>query len=56
MVFCSSDALGDTLAEFVLARASIAPADGTIRSAVGRREQNRTWFGRPLWEIPPAAL
>jgi hypothetical protein len=35
---------------------STAPADGTIRGAVGHLEQIRTWFGRPLWEMPPAAL
>lgn len=44
----------DTLAGFVLARASAGLADGTIRGDVGHLEQVRTWFGRPLWEMQPS--
>ena len=35
----------DTLARFVLARASAGLADGTIRGDVGHLEQIRTWLG-----------
>jgi integrase/recombinase XerD len=44
----------DTLAGFVLARASAGLADATIPGDVGHLEQVRTWFGRPLWEMQPA--
>jgi hypothetical protein len=44
----------DTLAGFVLVRASAGLADGTIRGDVGHLEQIRTWFGRPLWQMQPA--
>ncbi|MEV5518363.1 hypothetical protein AB0L50_36645 [Streptomyces flaveolus] len=43
----------DVLAGFVLARASVELADGTIRRDVGHLEQTRSWFGRPLWEMEP---
>jgi hypothetical protein len=41
------------LAGFVLARASVGLADGTISSDVGHLEQVRTWFGKPLWDMKP---
>jgi hypothetical protein len=44
----------DVLAGFVLARASVELADGTIRSDIGHLEQTRIWFGRPLWDTEPA--
>jgi hypothetical protein len=44
------------LAGFVLAQASTSQVDGATRGDVGHLEQIRTWFGRPLWEIQPAAL
>jgi hypothetical protein len=40
---------------FVLARSSAGLSDGTIRGEVSNLEQVREWFGRPLWEIEPAA-
>ncbi len=44
----------DVLAGYVLARASAAVTDGTIRGEVGHLEGLRKWFGRPLWEMGPA--
>jgi hypothetical protein len=44
----------DVLSGFVLARASVGLADGTIRGDVGHLEQIRSWFGRPLWDMEPA--
>jgi hypothetical protein len=44
----------DVLAGFVLARAAAGLADATIRSDVSPREQLRSWFGRPLWDMEPA--
>lgn len=41
------------LSGFVLSRASAGPADGTIRGGVGHLDQNRSWFGRPLWDMEP---
>lgn len=38
----------------MLAPASAGLADATIHGDVGRLEQVRTWFGRPLWEMEPA--
>jgi site-specific recombinase XerD len=44
----------DTLAGFVLARASAGLSDATIRGDISNLEQVRAWFGRPMWEMEPS--
>ncbi len=43
-----------TLSGAALSWSTCGLADSTIRNDTNHLELIRAWFGRPLWELPPA--